>query len=132
MRTQRAGLFESLRRLSQSALELASVRLELLVNDLELEKQRLADILLRLLLGAMLLGLGLVLFVGFVLLALRDEYRLAALGVLTLLTVAGGGWLLVTVRRQLRSGSPVFAASSAELKRDRAALGPVAHEHPQF
>jgi uncharacterized membrane protein YqjE len=124
MRTQRSGLFESLRRLSLSTLELASVRLELLVTDLELEKRRLADVLLRLLLGVVLLGLGLILFIGFVLLLLWDQHRLAALGVLSALGLAAGSWLLLAARRQLREGSTVFAATAAELRRDRAALGP--------
>ena len=55
MQASRVGLFESLRRLSATLLEIANVRLELLVTDLELEKQRLVDMLLRMLLGLLLL-----------------------------------------------------------------------------
>ncbi len=133
MRSSRTGLFESLRRLSLSALELASVRLELLVTDLEIEKRRLADVLLSMLLGVLLLGLGLILLVGFVLLLLWDQYRLVALGVLTLASLAAGAGLLLAARRQLRDGAPVFAATAAELRRDRAALGPaLSDEHAQL
>jgi uncharacterized membrane protein YqjE len=132
-RSSRTGLFESLRRLSLSALELASVRLELLVTDLEIEKRRLVDVLLRILLGVLLLGLGLILFVGFVLLLLWEQHRLAALGVLTVGSLAGGVWLLMAARRQLRDGAPVFAATRAELRRDRSALGPpLSDEHAQL
>jgi uncharacterized membrane protein YqjE len=75
MPTSRAGLFDSLRQLLTTALELAQVRLELLVSDLEIEKLRLVDVALRALLGLMLLGLGLVLAIGFVLLLLWDSHR---------------------------------------------------------
>jgi uncharacterized membrane protein YqjE len=122
MPASRAGLFNSLRRLFGTALALAQVRLELLVADLELEKLRLVDVALRALLGLMLLGLGLVLLIGFILLLLWDGYRLPALGVLTLLCVGGGLWLLQAARQRLRSGEAMFAATTAELARDRAAL----------
>jgi uncharacterized membrane protein YqjE len=61
MPASRAGLFESLRQLLNTALELAQVRLELLVADLQLEKLRLVEVALRALLGLLLLGLGLLL-----------------------------------------------------------------------
>lgn len=133
MQSSRVGLFESSRRLASTALELANVRLELLVTDLELEKRRLVDVLMLVLLGAVLLGLGLILFVGFVLMLVWEPYRLGALTVLMLGFVAGGGWLLVSARRKLRGGPPLFGATSAELKRDRAAVGAgEPDEHTQF
>ncbi len=133
MQAPRVGLFESLRRLSATLLEIANVRLELLVSDLELEKQRLVDVLLRMLLGLLLLGLGLILFVAFVLMLVAEPHRLAALGVLMAVCVGGGAWLLLAARRQWRSGAPVFAATTAELKRDRAALGSAQpDEHAQL
>ena len=54
MPASRAGLFESLRQLLRTALEMAQVRLELLVSDLEIEKLRLVDAVLRALLGLLL------------------------------------------------------------------------------
>jgi len=133
MQASRVGLFESLRRLASTVLELANVRLELLVTDLDLEKRRLVDVLMLVLVGALLLGMGLILFVGFVLMLFWDQYRLPALGVLTLCFSAGGAWLFHAARRKLRSGPALFAATSAELKRDRAALGASEpDEHTQF
>ncbi len=132
MRATRTGLFESLRQLSLTALELASVRLELLVVDLEIQKRHLADVLLRMLLGALLLGLGMTLLVGFVLLLLWDQHRLVAIGGLAAATLAAGVWLLLAARRQLHQGAPVLATSSAELRRDRAALGPPHDEHAEL
>lgn len=122
MAPSRAGLFDSLRRLLSTGLEITQVRLELLGADLALEKLRLIDVVLRVLLGAMLIGIGLVLLIGFVLLLLWDGYRLPALAVLTLLCLLGGAWLLRAARRRLGQGEAMFAATRIELERDRVAL----------
>jgi len=124
MAASRTGLFESLRQLLHTALELGQVRLELLVTDLQLEKLRLVEVALRALLGLLLLGLGLLLLIGFLLMLLWDGYRLAALGVLTLLCLGGGALLLHAAKRRLREGDELFAATRAEFERDRAALRP--------
>jgi len=124
MPASRAGLFESLRQLLHTALELAQVRLELLVTDLQLEKLRLVEVALRALLGLLLLGVGLLLLIGFLLMLLWDGYRLPALGVLTLLCLGGGALLLQAAKRRLREGDELFAATRAEFERDRVALRP--------
>jgi uncharacterized membrane protein YqjE len=124
MPASRAGLFESLRQLLNTALELAQVRLELLVADLQLEKLRLVEVALRALLGLLLLGLGLLLLIGFLLMLLWDGYRLPALGVLTLLCIGSGLLLLQAAKRRLRDGDELLAATRAEFERDRAALRP--------
>ena len=120
----RAGLFESLRQLLHTALALLQLRLELLASDLEIEKLRLIDVALRALLGIMLLGLSLLLLVGFLLMLLWDGYRLPALGVLTLLCLGGGLGLLQAAKRRLSHGDGMFAATRAEFERDQAALRP--------
>lgn len=130
MPTSRAGLFDSLRQLLATALELAQVRLELLVSDLEIEKLRLVDVALRALLGLMLLGLGLVLAIGFVLLLLWDSYRLPALAVSTLLCLGGGLALMQAAKRRLHQGEQAFSATRAELERDQAALRAPRSEGP--
>ena len=122
MPASRAGLFDSLRRLLRTSLELAEVRLELLVSDLEFEKLRFVEAALRALLGLMLLGLGMVLVAGFVLLLLWDSHRLAALGVLALLCLGGGAGLLLAAKRRLQQGKGMLAATRAELQRDQAGL----------
>lgn len=124
MPASRAGLFESLRQLLHTALSLAQLRLELLASDLEIEKLRLVEVALRALLGLMLLGLSLLLLIGFLLMLLWDGYRLPALGVLTLLCLGAGLGLLQAAKRRLREGEPMFAATRAEFERDQAALRP--------
>jgi uncharacterized membrane protein YqjE len=116
------GLFASLRRLLATSLELAQVRLELVLTELEQEKLRLFDALL-LAAGALVaFGIGLVLLVAFVVLLFPEPQRVAVVGVLALLLFAGSAWALVAARRRLRAPGGLFEASRRELARDRADL----------
>lgn len=116
-------MFASLKRLLDSGLGLAQVRLELFGTELEQEKLRLFGVLLRAALGLMLAGVALVLLVGFIVLLLWDGYRLQALGVLTLLIGAAGAALLYSARGRLPAGQGgPFALSLGELQRDRQSL----------
>ena len=119
---QESGLFTSLRRFLHTALEIAQVRLDLLGNELELEKRRLFDGLLWGAFALLILGIGLVLFCGFVVLLFWDGYRLAAVGAMALLFLAGGVLLMGEARQRLRNATGMFSASLAELERDRAGL----------
>ena len=87
---------QSLRRLADTAVGVVQVRLELFGTELEQEKQRLFDALLRAALGLLLLGLALVLAIAFVVLLFQEGYRLPAIGVLTLIFGGIGAWLLQT------------------------------------
>lgn len=118
------GLFASGRRALDALVELAQVRLELFGSELEAEKLRLFDALLQAIVAVVMLGLALVLALGFVVLLFWEGHRLAAIGVLTLLFAGGGTWLLLRARNALtvRDGGP-FALTLGELRRDRASLG---------
>lgn len=117
-----SGLFVSLRGLLSTALEIVQVRLDLLGTEVELEKRRLFDGVLWGAIGLLFLGVGIVLFCGFVILLFWDGYRLAAVGVMALLCLAGGVALMGDARRRLRNPSAIFKASMAELKRDQTGL----------
>lgn len=117
-----AGLLSSLRGLLMSGLALAETRLALLSNELEEQKLRLVQGLVMALAGLFVLSVGLVLFVGLVLLLFWDGYRLPALAALTLGFLGAGAWLLVSARRRLRSDGGPFGATLAELRADRAAV----------
>lgn len=124
-----SGLFASVRRLLGTVLEIAQVRLELLGTELELEKRRLFDALLLGLIALLAVGVGVVLLCGFIILLFWESYRLPAVGVLTLLFLAAGAWLVYAARRRLQSATGIFEASLAELKLDRAGLQtPGSHE----
>ncbi len=119
------GLFNSLRRLLSTALEMLQVRMELLGTELELEKQRILAGLLFGVAAVLVLIVGVVLACGFVILLMWEGYRLAAVGVLALLFLGGGALLLHSAQSRLRSpGGGLLAASMAELARDRERLTP--------
>ena len=84
------GLFGQLQQSLGTVIELVRVRLALLGTELGLEKQRLAAGLFWGALALLSLTVAAVLFCGFVILLLWDGYRLAAVGVLALLFLAGG------------------------------------------
>ena len=120
---QHGGLFASLRQLLATALEIAQVRLDLFLTEIEQEKLRLFDGLLWAGLAVMLMGVGVILLCGFVVVLLWDGYRLTTLGVLTLLFLGLGGLLMRAARNRLRSPVGALGATVDELRRDIAELG---------
>lgn len=122
MRTPPAGLIATVRRAVAIVLELAEVRLDLLVAELEDEKQRVLDALLRAALAIVLLALGLVLTVGFVIAVAPVSWRPALLGVLALACLGGGALLVGQARRRLATPGGAAAATREEFARDRRAL----------
>ncbi len=118
-----AGLLTSLRGLMSTGLTLAETRLALLGNELEEQKVRIVEGLVLAVAGLFVLGVGVALFCALVLLLFWEGYRLPALALLTVAFVAGGGWLLATARRRLRSEGGPFRASLEELRQDRATVG---------
>ena len=116
------GLFASLRQLLGTTLATVQLRLALLSNEIEQEKLRLFDGLLWAGLALLLLGLGALLLCAFVVVLFWDSYRLQALGVLALLFLGAGAWLLSVARARLQQPGGLFSSSVAELGRDRAGL----------
>lgn len=119
------GLFASLRRLAGTALDIARNRLELFGSEIEQEKLRLFDALVLAAAGLVMLGLALVLVVGFVVLLFQEGYRLPAVGVLALAFGGIGAGLVYRARGELRSREGgLFALTLGELRRDYAGLRP--------
>jgi uncharacterized membrane protein YqjE len=118
------GLFASLRQMLSTLVEIAQVRVQLLGNELEEEKLRIAGGLLLAGVGMMLVTVGTVLLCALVILLLAEGYRLAALAVLTLAFLAGGAFAVRCAGRKLRNPGGMFAATLAELAEDRSGLAP--------
>lgn len=117
-----AGLAGALKRLGDHGLELLQLRLALLGTELEAEKLRLASGLLFALAALVLLAAGLTLLSTALLWLSPEAWRgWVALG-LALSFFALGGWLLQRGHRALSAPSGLFAASLAELRRDRQSL----------
>ncbi len=119
-----AGLFQSLRRLLATGLEIVQLRLDLLGNELEQEKLRIFEALAWAALALLLLGLGLLLGAALLVALAPEDWRPLVLGVLTLACLVGGVSLLSRARKRLTSPGGMLAASRAELARDRDGLDP--------
>lgn len=117
-------LAASLRGFLDAGLATAQTRLELLVVEAQEEKLRLSRLLLNLVLAALLLGFGAVFLTIFITVLFWDEHRLLALGLATVTLFGAGLFTASTAASELRRGSRLFAASLAELARDREALRP--------
>jgi uncharacterized membrane protein YqjE len=128
---ENAGLFGQLQQSLGTAIELLRVRLALLGTELGLEKQRLTAGLFWGAAAFMSLTVAAVLFCGFVILLLWDGYRLAAVGVLALLFLGCGVFLLQVAQRRLGAESNLFSTSLAELERDRASVTSSTPHEPQ-
>lgn len=113
------GLLGRLQGLAELGLELLSTRLELLGNELQLEVLLAFDALVRGAAGLLMLIFGVFFATTFLIALVWDSYRLLALGSAALLFIAVGAGLLLAARRRLQHAGHVFAASLAELKRDR-------------
>lgn len=116
------GLLESLGTFAATLAAIAQTRLELLSTDLEEEREHLLSLLVWSLTALFCLGVAVTLATILLVVAFWDSYRLTVLGILAgaFLAAALGAWLWV--RHRNRTRPRLFAASLAELRRDRAAL----------
>jgi uncharacterized membrane protein YqjE len=117
-----SGLASSLRRLAGTVVAILQTRLELLSTEVEEEKVRLAGMLGYALAAFFFLGFGVILLALFLTVLLWDTRRLLALGISTGVFLVCGLVAAVAAMRRARAGSTMFAASLAELARDREAL----------
>lgn len=122
MTASRPGLLGSLRNLLAHGLELAQVRLELLLTELEEEKTRLLKLLAYGAAALLLLMMGLVFLAVFITVLLWDEHRLLALGLCSFFFLGTGLLALAGVSRLAHRDEKPLAASLNELAQDRSAL----------
>ncbi|MDP1644837.1 MAG: phage holin family protein [Thiobacillus sp.] len=116
------GLFESLKTLSVSLISIVHTRLELLSTDIAEEREHFTTLLVLVLVALFSLGFGAVLLAMLIVAAFWESHRLVALGGLTgffLIAGAGVGWLAM---HKVRTRPKLFAASLAELSKDRQQL----------
>lgn len=115
-------LATGLRGLLSSGVEVVQTRLELFAVEVQEEKHRVSAYLFNVVLAALFIGFGLTSLVVLFTVALWDTHRLLALGIGTAVLLGAGLLTGATAARLAREGSRLFAASLAELVRDRDAL----------
>lgn len=116
-----AGLFASLRGVLVTALGITSTRFELIGVEIAEERERLVALLITAVAAVFAFSFAALLLTLMVVVLFWDN-RLLALGACTLVYAGVGGWLMVRLRDQLASHPPLFAATIAELEKDRDAL----------
>ena len=125
--SQRAGLFDSLKRLADTLLGIISTRLELLATEIEEERAWLGSMLVWTLVALFCAALGVVLATLWVVVYFWDSYRMAALTVLTLLFLIGAVLSWRVVLGKIQAKPRLFSTTITEMSNDREQLSP--HEH---
>jgi uncharacterized membrane protein YqjE len=119
---EKRGLLTSLRALVTTLVAIVATRLEILIGELELEKLRLARILVLGMAAVFFAAMALIFLSLLVLMLFWDEHRLAALGGISVIYLAlavGAVWWL---RHDLRQKSRLFSVSLGELRKDQLEL----------
>ena len=113
---------DSVKVLLGTLLAIAHTRLELLSTEIEEQRAWLGSMMVWTLVALFCAGVGVVLATLFVVIALWDTHRLLALGVPAILFLVGSALAWLTVLGKARAKPRLFAASLAELSKDRKEL----------
>jgi uncharacterized membrane protein YqjE len=105
--------------LAITLLAIANTRLELLATDVEEEWIQLSSILIWALAAVFCAGLGLVYVLVLLVLLFWDTYGLWALGIPAILFLSAAVLLWLVARGKFKRKPRLFAASLAELAKDR-------------
>lgn len=120
------GPVGALRRILATGLSAAQTRLQLVGNEILIEKHRALQALVRVVMAAFCLCMALALATVLVLVLLWDQ-RVAVLAVLIVLFLGMAAWLARSVQRASAEQEHPFAASVAELQDDLRQLKAAAH-----
>ena len=124
------GLLSALKSMAATLLASGKTRLELIANELQVEKLRTIQLVLMAMGMVFCFGLALILGVA-LLVALFWEQRLLLLGIFSGLFFALAGFFLYRFKQETQRPDKIFAASLAELQEDlRQLRAMVGHEPP--
>jgi uncharacterized membrane protein YqjE len=114
-----SGFLDSLRRLGAALVAILHTRAELLAREFERERMRITRVLVVGIGALFFLALGALTFTMFIIVLFWDTQRLAAIGILTLVYFGIAIALLMYAKSVAASAARPFAATVAELKKDR-------------
>ena len=112
------GILTSLRSIGANLLALVHTRVELVVTELQEEKEHLIGMAVLAAVSALFLALGLLLVAMFIVVLFWDSHRVLAAGGVTVLYLALGAIALMRLRAMARASPPLFAATLAEFEKD--------------
>ena len=107
-------------RLATALLDAGRTRLELAAVEFEEARSRATDNLVLVLVAATAFGFALLAASMLVVVLFWDSYRIAVLAAMALVYLLIGAFALWRVSERKRADPPAFAATLAELERDRA------------
>lgn len=113
------GLFASCRRLVASLLDILHTRVELFSREFERERIHLTHLVLLGVGAVFFFALGALTLTIFIIVLFWDSQRLLVIGFLTVLYLGIAAGLATYARREAARSSKPFAASMAELRKDR-------------
>jgi uncharacterized membrane protein YqjE len=124
MMSQPKGLFSSVKSLTATLLSIAQTRLELLANELEEDRLRMIKLIYFSFFMLFFFFLGMVLLTLLIVIFFWDSYRIFAISLIALVYLSIAGGLAIYVVRELKGKlrPKLFAASLAEIVKDRIAL----------
>jgi len=117
------GLEGALRRSARALLGAIATRLEILSTELADERINLTRLVLVALTVLFCLQTGLMLAIVFIVLAVSPDHRLIAIGLTALALLLGSLGGVLWMRWWLKHRPPMFAATVAELRKDRERMG---------
>lgn len=113
------GLFDSIKRLSAHLITVVHTRIELAALDWEEEQVRLGVMLAWGLVALFCAGIGIILLTALIVVAFWDSHRLLVLGLLAALFLGAALAALLILSTKARNKPRLFAATLAELAKDR-------------
>ena len=122
----RSGPVAALRRIVETLLTIGQTRLQLLGNEIQVEKHRALKQLVRVLLAVACTCMAAALGIGLLLVLMWDQ-RVAVLSVLIVLLLGLALWLLHSAKQVAQTHEHPFAASLAELQDDLQQLRAASH-----
>ena len=124
----RSGLFNSIKRLLATLIEIVSTRLELLVVELEEERAWLGSLLVWTLVALFCGALGIVLAILLVIVYFWDSHRLLAFSAVTGVFLLGALFSWRVVVNKIRTKPRLFSSSMAAMRKDQEQLNLDPHE----
>ena len=118
------SLIRSIQRMLSTLAEIVQTRIELASTELEEERARLQEIAVYGLVAAFFVGIGVVLATFFLIMAFWETHRLQVLGISAAIYLVVGIVSVLVVRNKLKNKPRAFAATLAELQKDRDRLSP--------
>ncbi|HSD97775.1 MAG TPA: phage holin family protein [Sulfuricaulis sp.] len=118
------GLLASLQRLLATLLDIVQTRIAIVATEFEEERVRLRELVVFGFVALFFVNLGVVLFTLLVVMLFWESHRLYVMGGFALLYLGVGVAAGISLRHRLKSRPRLFAATLAELAKDRDQLTP--------